>query len=63
MKKKEEKKWKDVNPEEEVSELNIEELTDIQGGVEDDKDKGQSKPTCGLGCFQGSGTPDRNTDD
>lgn len=56
---KEEKK--EENLEEDISELNIEELTDIQGGVEDD-DK-TITPTCGLGCFQGSGSPDLDKDE
>lgn len=49
------------NLEEDFSEMNIEELTDIQGGIEDD-DK-SINPTCGLGCFQGSATPDRDAGD
>ena len=41
--------------ENESGELNIEEITMIQGGIESDgkKDPGG---TCGLGCFQGSGS-------
>lgn len=45
-------KDEEENMEKDTSELNIEELTDIQGGIEDD-DK-TIAPTCGLGCFQGS---------
>lgn len=56
MKEKDEKENLEENLEENTSELNIEELTDIQGGIEDD-DK-SIPPTCGLGCFQGSGSPD-----
>ena len=46
------------NLEEDYSELDIEELTDIQGGIDD----GEKSiiPNCGLGCFQGSGSPDHN---
>lgn len=47
--------------EEEYSELDIEELVEIQGGVEDDN--GPDKPSCGLGCFQGSVTPISNEED
>ena len=49
------KKEKEENysEEDEISELNIEDLTEIQGGIEDDK---ISKPTsCGLGCLIGAG--------
>ncbi|MCE5179357.1 MAG: hypothetical protein LLF81_09475 [Porphyromonadaceae bacterium] len=53
-------KDEEENLEEDISELNIEELTDIQGGVEDD-DK-TITPTCGLGCFQGSASPDRDVE-
>jgi len=49
MKEKEEKKQ---NPEEETSELNIEELMDVQGGIEDDFD--DKKAHCGLGCYIGA---------
>ncbi|WP_352422469.1 hypothetical protein [Proteiniphilum sp.] len=51
-------KDEEENMEEDTSELNIEELTDIQGGIEDD-DK-TITPTCGLGCFQGSGSPGKD---
>ena len=37
--------------EDETVELNIEEITDIQGGIEDDRGKNE----CGLGCFLGAG--------
>jgi hypothetical protein len=37
--------------EDEIIDFSIEELTDIQGGVEDDFAKGE----CGLGCFLGAG--------
>lgn len=37
--------------EDETVELNIEEITDIQGGIEDDPRRGD----CGLGCFIGAG--------
>jgi len=43
---------------EETAELDIEVLTEIQGGIEiDDK---TSRENCGLGCYIGSGisTPD-----
>lgn len=53
--KKEQQEFKD-----DFVELNIEELTDIQGGIEDD-DK-TTLPTCGLGCFQGAGTPNEDLD-
>jgi len=38
----------------ETTELNIEVLTEIQGGVEDEKKL--SRDDCGLGCFVGSGS-------
>ena len=54
MKQKRQKKMKairqqDWHEKEEV--LNFDELMDVQGGIEDDPDKG----ICGLGCFP-SGT-------
>jgi len=58
---KEEEEKKDENLEEDYSELDIEELTDIQGGI-DDKDN-PIVPGCGLGCFQGSGSPDLGNDE
>ena len=39
--------------EDETVELNIEDITAIQGGIDDD-DKDKPKP-CGLGCFIGAG--------
>ena len=42
----EEKKMR-ISEENESEELNIEDLTDVQGGIEDDF----SKENCGLGCF------------
>ena len=42
----------------ETSGLNIEELTNIQEGIDDD-DKCYPH-SCGLGCFHGSVTPERN---
>ena len=48
MKEKKEKKNYD---EDETVELNIEELTDVQGGIEDVI----KKDDCGLGCFIGAG--------
>jgi hypothetical protein len=44
------------NSEEEISEqLNIEELMDVQGGIEDDSDDDR-KGSCGLGCYIGTGS-------
>ena len=40
--------------EDETVELNIEDLTEIQGGIETDEKL--SKDSCGLGCFIGSGS-------
>ena len=37
--------------EDETEELNIEDLTDVQGGFDEDFRKGN----CGLGCFIGAG--------
>ena len=37
--------------EDESEELNIEDLTDVQGGLED----GLGRSDCGLGCFIGAG--------
>ncbi|GHT27080.1 hypothetical protein FACS189432_02820 [Bacteroidia bacterium] len=52
MKAKEEKQQQ--HTEEEISEeLNIEELMDVQGGIEDEPEK---KEHCGLGCFLGTGS-------
>ena len=51
MKKRKEKKNFEND---EADELNVETLTEIQGGVESEKDK--SKEDCGLGCFVGSGS-------
>ena len=48
------KKEKEKLEEDETVELNIEDLTEIQGGIEND-DK-SSKENCGLGCFIGSGS-------
>jgi len=39
--------------EDETLEMNIEELIEIQGGIEDDE---QDPPYCGLGCFLGAGS-------
>ena len=47
---KEKKKFDD----DETTELDIEVLTEIQGGIEDD-DK-PIRDDCGLGCFVGSGS-------
>jgi len=40
--------------ENETVELNIEDLTEIQGGIEDDRKI--TKENCGLGCYIGSGS-------
>ena len=40
-----------IYEEDESEELNIEDLTDVQGGIEE----GLSKGDCGLGCFIGAG--------
>jgi hypothetical protein len=37
--------------EDESVEINIEELTEVQGGIEENFRKGE----CGLGCFIGTG--------
>jgi len=47
--KEEKKKYED----DETTELDIEVLTEIQGGIEDEKKL--PKEDCGLGCFVGSG--------
>ena len=39
--------------EEETVELDIEELTDVQGGIDDDDISKNER--CGLGCFIGAG--------
>ena len=53
MKEKDEmKKYEEGREDEDESvDLNIEDLTDIQGGIEENFNKGD----CGLGCFIGSG--------
>jgi hypothetical protein len=51
MKAKEEKQ--NQHPEEENSEMSIEELMDIQGGIEGDETG--TKEFCGLGCYIGTG--------
>ena len=58
MKTKKEKKNYEDN---DITELDIESLTEIQGGIEDEDHR--SKENCGLGCFVGSGTglPDDKT--
>ena len=38
----------------ETAELDIESLTEIQGGIEEDEN--QSREDCGLGCYVGSGS-------
>ena len=58
MKEKEEKQKQ--NPEEETDELNIEEIMDIQGGIEDDNVEDVPKEHCGLGCFLGAGSAGGN---
>lgn len=45
----------------ETSELNIEELMTVQGGIADD-DPDNDKERCGLGCYLGSGTGNGGTD-
>ena len=47
--KEEKKRYED----DETTELDIEVLTEIQGGIQDEKDR--PKEDCGLGCFVGSG--------
>jgi len=49
---KREKEKKNVQ-EDETVELNIEDLTEIRGGIEEDDNK--SDDSCGLGCYIGSG--------
>jgi len=46
------KKDKKYLDDDETVELNIDDLTEIQGGVEDEG-TGESHP-CGLGCFLGA---------
>jgi hypothetical protein len=53
MKEKDEDIEKTDNQDEETSNLNIEELTEVQGGVDDNDD---AEPDCGLGCYIGSGS-------
>ena len=52
MKKEDEDPEKTGNQDEEGDNLNIEELTEVQGGI-DDHD--ESEQDCGLGCYVGSG--------
>ena len=47
---KEEKEVRNFEEDESV-ELNVEDLTDVQGGIED----GLGRSDCGLGCFIGAG--------
>ena len=49
-----EEKEKNYLEEDEITDLNIEDLTEIQGGIEDD-DITNSK-SCSLGCFIGAGS-------
>ncbi|MDR3339776.1 MAG: hypothetical protein LBT25_06770 [Candidatus Symbiothrix sp.] len=51
---KEKEKKREKNSEDETVELNIEELMDVQGGIEDTGD--DQKESCGLGCFLGAGS-------
>jgi hypothetical protein len=50
-----------IYEDDEITELDIEGLTEILGGIEDEEQR--SKENCGLGCFVGSGTsiPDDKT--
>lgn len=57
---KKEEKMKQNWEEDESDALNIEVLTEIQGGIEDD---GKGTASCGLGCFQGSGGLDTSTNE
>jgi hypothetical protein len=52
MKTKEEKQ-NQLSEEEDSELMNVEELMDIQGGIEADED--DRKGSCGLGCYIGSG--------
>jgi hypothetical protein len=52
MSTKEEKQNQDLESED--SKLNIEELMDVQGGIEDN-DESDGKGSCGLGCYIGTG--------
>ena len=47
-------KEKKIFEDDETAELDIESLTEIQGGIEDDEKL--SRDDCGLGCYLGSGT-------
>ena len=49
-----EKKEKKNSRDDETTELDVEVLTEIQGGIEDDGKR--SRNDCGLGCFVGSGS-------
>jgi len=40
-----------IYEDDEIIDLNIEDLTDVQGGIEEDFQRGE----CGLGCFLGAG--------
>ena len=51
---KKEEKVKQNLEEDESAGLNIEDLIEIQGGIEDERKNAPDK-SCGLGCFQGSG--------
>ena len=59
---KKEEKAKQNWEEDDSSGLDIETLTEIQGGIEDGTKDVPSLPSCGLGCFQGSGGVEDPTD-
>ena len=42
---------KQIYDEDETVEINVEELTEVQGGIDDI----HMKDSCGLGCFVGAG--------
>ena len=44
------KSWEEY----ETEEINVEDLTEIQGGLEDDEN--ETVKNCGLGCFLGAGS-------
>ena len=56
------KQVKSIFEEDESAVLNIEDLTEIQGGIEDES-KDVPVGSCGLGCFQGTGGVDDPTDE
>ena len=50
MKEEGKKNWED----DETDEMNIEDITEIQGGIDDDE--AAAARSCGLGCILGAGS-------